>query len=82
MSSIFLAHKHPGTFQIVLQTSNASVNEAIELAVDEIKRIQQDLVSEEELETAKIYLIGSFLLCVLAALFVVIDQISFTVPDS
>lgn len=47
-----------------------------------MKRIQQDLVSEEELEPAKKYLIGSFLLCVLAALFVVKDQISFTVPDS
>ncbi|MFO7964013.1 MAG: pitrilysin family protein [Desulfobacterales bacterium] len=58
--STFSARKYPGAFRVVLQTSNDSASEAIELVREEMKRIQQEPVSETELETAKKYLIGSF----------------------
>jgi zinc protease len=58
--STFLAHKFPGTFQVVLQTAKASAPEAVRLVLEEMKRIQRNQVSEQELETAKKYLIGSF----------------------
>ncbi|RJR54828.1 MAG: insulinase family protein [Desulfobacteraceae bacterium] len=56
----FQAYRYPGSFQLILQTRNASAREAIELAVKEMERIKQEPVSEQELETAKRYLIGSF----------------------
>ena len=45
-----------GSFQIVLQTKNVSAREAISLALEQMKRIQQQLVSQQELERAKEYL--------------------------
>jgi zinc protease len=56
----FLAHKFPGSFQLVLQTKNESASLAIQLALEEMERLKKEMVSEEELETAKKYLIGSF----------------------
>ncbi|NIO11385.1 MAG: hypothetical protein GTO40_26560 [Deltaproteobacteria bacterium] len=56
----FSAHKHQGTFQVSMQTKNESADEAMGVALDEIRRIRNDLVTEEELESAKTYLIGSF----------------------
>jgi zinc protease len=52
--------KNPGSFQIVLQTKNASAREATSIALQQMKRIQEEKVSERELEGAKKYLIGSF----------------------
>lgn len=60
VSSQFSAYRYPGAFQLVLQTKNASASEAIRLAVEEMKRMGQEMVAEQELETAKKYLIGSF----------------------
>ena len=60
VASFFDPAKYPGSFQIVLQTKNASAREAISLALQEMQRIRQEMVSEEELEGAKKYLIGSF----------------------
>jgi zinc protease len=60
VASFFDPGKFPGSFQIVLQTKNASANEAISLSLQEMERIQKELVSEKELEGAKKYLIGSF----------------------
>jgi zinc protease len=57
--SRFVAHKHPGSFQIVLQTKNSSASEAIDLTLQEMRRMKQEAVSEEELDTAKKYLIGN-----------------------
>jgi len=58
--SYFVPGKYPGSFQIVLQTKNASAREAITLSLREMERIRKELVSEKELEGAKKYLIGSF----------------------
>ncbi|HEY3277068.1 MAG TPA: pitrilysin family protein [Syntrophorhabdaceae bacterium] len=56
----FDSGKLPGSFQISLQTKNASARDAIDLAIQEITKMQKELVSEEELREAKSYFIGSF----------------------
>jgi zinc protease len=58
--SYFDPGKYPGSFQIVLQTKNASAQEAIALLRQQMERIQGELVSLEELERAQKYLVGSF----------------------
>jgi zinc protease len=58
--SHFAAGKHEGSFQIVLQTKNASAREAMQLARVEMERMREKPVSEAELGGAKKYLIGSF----------------------
>jgi zinc protease len=58
--SFFSAQKNHGTFQFVMQTKNETAQEAIRIANDEIRRIREEPVSEQELNDAKDYLIGSF----------------------
>ncbi len=60
VASFFEPGKYPGSFEIVLQTKNASAREAISLAIQQVGRIRKEPVSEKELEAAKKYLIGSF----------------------
>ena len=60
IDSFFDASKHPGSFQVMLQTKNASAKEAISLTIKEMERIRNEPVAEDELEAAKNYLIGSF----------------------
>jgi zinc protease len=60
VESFFDAGRYEGSFQVVLQTKNASAREAISLALGQMKLIREELVSEKELEDAKKYLIGSF----------------------
>ncbi|OGQ12534.1 MAG: hypothetical protein A2026_07850, partial [Deltaproteobacteria bacterium RBG_19FT_COMBO_46_12] len=60
VGSFFDVGKYPGSFQIVLQTKNESAKEAITLSLQEMERIQKDLVLEKDLERTKRYLIGSF----------------------
>ena len=60
VGSFFDAGKYPGSFQMILQTKNSSAREAISLSLKEMERIRNELVSENELEGAKRYLIGSF----------------------
>ena len=60
VASFFDPGRYPGSFQIVLQTKNASAREAIALSFQEIERIRKELVSEKELDEAKKYLVGSF----------------------
>ncbi len=60
VASYFDPGKYPGSFQISLQTKNASAQEAVYLVRQEIERIQREPVSEKELGKAKKYLIGSF----------------------
>jgi len=60
VTSFFDARKYPGSFQIVLQTKNASAREAITLSLQQMERIRKEEVLEKELEGAKRYLIGSF----------------------
>jgi zinc protease len=60
VASFFDAAKYPGSFQIVLQTKNASASEAISLALKQMELIRKEPVSDKELDGAKKYLIGSF----------------------
>ncbi len=60
VASFFDPGKYPGSFQVILQTKNQSAREAISLSLQQMKRIQNEPVSEKELEAAKKYLIGSF----------------------
>ncbi len=60
VTSYFEPTKYPGSFQIVLQTQNASAREAVSVMRDQMNRIRNERVSQEELERAKKYLIGSF----------------------
>lgn len=58
--SYFSAEKGRGTFEIVMQTKNETAREAIRIANEEIRRMREQPVSEQELNDAKDYLIGSF----------------------
>jgi len=60
VASFFDYGKYPGSFQIVLQTKNASAREGISLSLQQMERIRKELVSEKEIEGAKKYLVGSF----------------------
>jgi zinc protease len=43
-----------------MQTKNETAQQAIRIATEEIRRMRQELVSDQELNDAKDYLIGSF----------------------
>jgi zinc protease len=58
--SYFSAEKGHGTFELVMQTKNETALEAIRIANAEIRRMREQLVSEQELKDAKDYLTGSF----------------------
>jgi len=60
VGSNFSVNKSPGSFQIVLQTKNASAEDAIKRACQELDQIRQEPVSDEELSGAQLYLTGSF----------------------
>ncbi|HXX36021.1 MAG TPA: insulinase family protein, partial [Thermodesulfobacteriota bacterium] len=60
VASFFDPGKYPGSFQIVLQTKNSSAKEVISLSLQQMEQMQKELVSDNELEGAKKYLIGSF----------------------
>jgi zinc protease len=60
VASFFDPGKYPGSFQMVLQTKNSSAKEVISLSLQQVERMQKELVSHNELEGAKKYLIGSF----------------------
>jgi zinc protease len=58
--SFFAAERSHGTFEFVMQTKNETAMEAIRIANDEIRRMREEPVSDQELNDAKDYLIGSF----------------------
>jgi len=58
--SAFSVQKEPGAFTVTIQTKNESANDVIAQTMEEIRRIQTDLVSEKELADAKAYLTGNF----------------------
>ena len=60
--SFFGAEKSHGSFQFVMQTKNESAEEAIRIAREELRKIREEPVSEQELNDAKEYLVGSFAL--------------------
>jgi zinc protease len=60
VGSGFSVNKFPGSFEIVMQTKNQSANDAMQRACGEVERIRRELVSDDELTGAKLYLTGSF----------------------
>jgi zinc protease len=58
--SMVAAQKEPGAFSVTIQTKNESANEVIDETFKEIRRIQNEPVSEKELADAQAYLTGSF----------------------
>lgn len=54
------ARKYSGSLQIELQTKNESAREAIDLALQEVRKIRQAPVSPGQLEGARQYLTGSY----------------------
>ena len=58
--SHFSAERMRGEFQLVMQTKNETAQEAIQIAREEIRRIREAPVSEQELGDAKDFLTGSF----------------------
>lgn len=58
--SYFAAGHHAGHWRLMLQTKNTTVNEAIEEAIGEVKRIQAKGVSDKELQDAKDFITGNF----------------------
>jgi zinc protease len=58
--SYFGAEKSHGAFQFVMQTKNETAAEAIRIAKEEMRRMREQPVSDQELNDAKDYLIGSF----------------------
>ncbi|MGH7933159.1 MAG: M16 family metallopeptidase [Candidatus Binataceae bacterium] len=60
IGSQFSADKFPGSFGVVLQTTNKSSNEALKLILRQLDEIRETPVSDAEIESAKKFLIGSF----------------------
>lgn len=58
--SFFGAEKSYGYFEFVMQTKNETAREAVRLAREEIRRMREQPVTEQELSDAKDYLTGSF----------------------
>lgn len=58
--SHFSAERQRGEFQLVMQTKNETAQEAIRIANQEIRRMREQPVSEQELGDAKDFLTGSF----------------------
>ncbi|HSP96547.1 MAG TPA: pitrilysin family protein [Candidatus Dormibacteraeota bacterium] len=60
VGSFFAAGKSPGPFEIVMQTKNASIADAVARAHQEVDRIRDEAVTDDELQEAKRYLTGSY----------------------
>ncbi|MFM7034942.1 MAG: M16 family metallopeptidase [Planctomycetia bacterium] len=59
-SSISPKVNYPGDFRAGFESKNATVALATKIVLDEIRKIREELVSEEELETAKQGLVETF----------------------
>jgi len=60
VGSAFDAGKFPGSFETMLQTKNKSANEAIAASLAQLRLMQEQPVTDDELGGTKKYLIGSF----------------------
>jgi hypothetical protein len=60
VGSFFAAGKSPGPFEIVMQTKNASVSDAITRARQQVEQLRTEAVTDDELEEARRYLTGSY----------------------
>lgn len=58
--SVFDLKKFAGSFSVHFQTKNDSAREAIEIVLEEMKKMQTAPVTDKELEGARKYLTGSF----------------------
>jgi zinc protease len=58
--SYFGAEKSHGVFELMMQTKNETARQAILIAEQEIRRVREQPVTEQELNDAKDYLTGSF----------------------
>jgi len=58
--SYFAAGMDTGHWRLMLKTKNSSANQAISKSIAEIQRIQEDGVSERELQEAKAFITGNF----------------------
>lgn len=58
--SYFTSNLFRGAFLVGVQTKNRSAKDVIRIILEEIKRIQKEPVTDEELMEAKSYLTGSF----------------------
>lgn len=54
------ARYYPGRFMVSLQTKNATANTAIQEVLKQIQQIRTSPVTDQELDEAKSYLVGSF----------------------
>lgn len=60
VGSAFDAGIFPGSFEAMLQTKNKSANEAIAASLEQLRLMQEQPVTDDELSQTKKYLIGSF----------------------
>lgn len=60
VQSRFVAYKRTGAFQVVVQTRNETASEVLEILLAAMRRMRREPVSEQELQTARKYLTGSF----------------------
>jgi len=60
VTSSVVAGKRAGFFRVGLQTQNESAGQAIQLVLKEMEKIKREMVTEEELNTSKQFLIGNF----------------------
>jgi zinc protease len=58
--SFFAANKEPGQFEVSVKTKNESAETVIQETLKQIRIIQSEPVSDQELADAKAYLTGSF----------------------
>jgi zinc protease len=58
--SSFYANRHPGRFEIGVQTKNEAAGIVIKETIEQIRRIRTEGVTDEELRDAKDFLVGSF----------------------
>ncbi|MGB3222392.1 MAG: pitrilysin family protein [Desulforhopalus sp.] len=60
VGSAFISRKYSGSMQVTMQTQNSSAKEAMDIVMEVIKEMQETLPTDQEMETARQYLIGSF----------------------
>ncbi len=60
VESAYDARYYPGRFMVSLQTKNTTANTAIQEVLKQIQQIRTSPVTDQELDEAKSYLVGSF----------------------
>ncbi len=60
VGSAFISQKFSGSMEITMQTRNSTAKEAMDIAMEVMKDMQKTPPTEQEIETARQYLVGSF----------------------